>query len=117
LKKLNYQSRKRKIITAGEKAALAAAKARGVRVGNPDLRHGTREQALAANRVSAKVISDKSRRYTTDMAPVISSIKAGGATSLAKIVAALNARGIPRRNSRGGWHAATAQRVLVRSTA
>jgi hypothetical protein len=36
--------------SARTKSALAAAKARGVRLGNPHLKPGTREQALAANR-------------------------------------------------------------------
>ena len=58
--------------SARTKAALAAAKARGVRLGNPHLKPGTREQALAANRVAAKVITAKARRYAADMAPVIS---------------------------------------------
>ena len=52
-------------------AALAAAKARGVRLGNPHLRPGTREQAFAANHVAAKIIIAKARRYAAEMVPVI----------------------------------------------
>src|SRR5215472_1667667 len=42
-----------RMISARTKAALEAAKARGVRLGNPRLRPGTRLQALAAGRVAA----------------------------------------------------------------
>ena len=94
--------------SARMQAALAAAKARGVRLGNPHLRPGTRERGFAANRVAATVITAKVRRYAADMAPVIRSTRAEGATSRAAIAAALTARGVPSPSGRGGW--------LIRST-
>lgn len=42
------------MISAGTKAALVAAKARGVRLGNPNLRAGSSEQARAANAVDCR---------------------------------------------------------------
>jgi DNA invertase Pin-like site-specific DNA recombinase len=106
-----------RMTSARTKAALAAARARGVKLGNPNLKPGTREKALAANRMAAKAITAKARRYAADMAPVIAAIKTEGATSLGAIAAALTARGVPSPNGRGRWHPATVQRVLARSAA
>jgi DNA invertase Pin-like site-specific DNA recombinase len=99
-----------RMTSARMQAALAAAKARGVRLGNPHLRPGTRERGFAANRVAATFITAKARRYAADMAPVIRSTRAEGATSRAAIAAALTARGVPSPSpsGRGGW--------LIRST-
>lgn len=46
--------------------------------------------------------------------PVIDAIKAEGIASLAGIASALTERGILSPSGRGGWHAATVQRVLSR---
>lgn len=105
----------REMISARTKAALAAAKSRGVRLGNPNLQPGTREQALAAGRVAAAVKRDRADTLAADLAPVLADIRAGGATSLAAIAGELTARGIPTPSGRGGWHAATVQRVLARA--
>ena len=96
------------LIIERTKAALAQAKARGVKLGNPRLQAGTREQALQA---AAK------RRQAADRAaqvrPYIEAARKAGCTTLAQLAAALNARGV--RTSRGGpWHAATVRRVLAR---
>jgi DNA invertase Pin-like site-specific DNA recombinase len=104
-----------RMISARTKAALAAAKARGVRLGNPNLQPGTRAQALAAGRVAAVAKAAKVRALAADLAPVIESIRAESAASLASIAAALTARGIASPSGRGGWHAATVQRVLARA--
>jgi DNA invertase Pin-like site-specific DNA recombinase len=91
-----------RMTSARMKAALAAAKARGARLGS-HVRPGTREQAFAANRAAAKVITAKAQRNAADMAPVIGLTRAEGATSLAAIAAALTARGVPSPSRRGGW--------------
>jgi DNA invertase Pin-like site-specific DNA recombinase len=86
-----------RMTSARMKAALAAA-----RLGS-HVRPGTREQAFAANRAAAKVITAKAQRNAADMAPVIGLTRAEGATSLAAIAAALTARGVPSPSRRGGW--------------
>ena len=106
-----------RMISARTKAALAAAKARGVKLGNPNLQPGTREQALAAGRAATAAKGTKARAPAADFASVIAAIRAEGVTALAGIAAALADRGIPSPSGRGGWHAVTVQRVLSRSGA
>ena len=100
----------RKMISTRTKAALAAAKARGVRLGKPE---------NLSNREAGQV---RSRAYQTrraedramDLTPVIATARAEGAVSLRQIAAALNTRGIPA--ARGGvWSAAQVQRVLAKA--
>jgi hypothetical protein len=110
-----HSVRRRIDISAATKAALAAAKARGVRLGNPNLQPGTRAMALAAGRVAAVAKAAKVRALAADLTPVIDSIRAEGVGSLGGIAAALAARGIPSPSGRGGWHAATVHRVLSRA--
>lgn len=87
------------------KAALAAAKARGVKLGNPVWAE-TIDKARAAN-------SDRARAWAANILPTIRSIQTQGKPhpSLREVAAELNRRGI--RTARGGqWYAATVQRVL-----
>ena len=94
------------MISARTVAALAAAKARGVKLGNPEL--ATAQRAGQATRVAA---ADK---RAAAVLPVIESIKAAGSTSLRAIAAALNARGV--LTARGGqWDAVAVSRVLARA--
>ncbi len=65
-------------------AIIAAAKARGVKLGGPKLKQAQRHGIASNNNVR----------------PVIEQIKASGATSLRAIAKAFNARGVP--TARGG---------------
>ena len=96
-----------KAISARTKAALAAAKARGVRLGNPRLTPGNRDQACRA----AAAKSAKATARAADLRPIIAEIRAAGATSLPKIVEALTARGVPTPSGRGAWSATTVMRL------
>jgi len=91
-------------------AGLAAAKARGVKLGNPQLRAGTADMARAA----AAASSAQARQRATDVLPFVKQAQQAGATSLQSIADAMTARGIPTPGGRGGWHPATVQRVLKR---
>ena len=93
-------------ISERTRAALAAAKARGVKLGNPVWAE-TIDKARAAN-------SDRARVWAENILPTIRSIQVQGQPrpSLREIAAELNRRGI--RTARGGkWYAATVQRVIV----
>ena len=99
----------REMISARTKAALAAAKARGVQLGG--YRPGALPNADEARVKGRAVRTEKARKRANDLLPVINDIKANGASSLGQIANALNERGI--RAPRGGhWSAAQVQRVL-----
>jgi DNA invertase Pin-like site-specific DNA recombinase len=99
-----------RMISARTKAALAAAKARGIQLGNPRLRAGTSDQARAA----AAAKSRQADARATDLMHVIQEIRAAGLTTLAGIAGALAARGIPTPGGRGQWYPATVAAVLAR---
>ena len=91
------------------KAALAAAKARGVKLGwsNPER---ASEQRQAAKK-GAAVNKARASAHAENVLPVIEQIRAGGA-SLRQIAAELNARGI--KTARGGrWYATTVRNMLM----
>lgn len=99
-----FAEHERDQISARTKAALAAAKARGVKLGNPEnLQHsrGNEERKAAAAARAA------------DLAPIVAEIRAGGASSLREIAAALNARAIPTVSG-GKWSATQVSRLLSR---
>ena len=88
--------KERAMISARTKEALAQAKAKGVRLGNPRLREvsgkGAESMKAAADRFAANVL------------PLIQPLRAEG-KSLREIAAALDARGV--QTARGGKWAAT----------
>jgi DNA invertase Pin-like site-specific DNA recombinase len=98
-----------KIISERTKAALAAAKRRGVKLG------GYRGTVIskAMRKASADAIAKRADARSSDLAPTIAELKVAGATSLRDIAAGLNERGIP--TARGGqWTAVQVSRVLSR---
>jgi DNA invertase Pin-like site-specific DNA recombinase len=101
----------RRMISKRTKDALAAARARGTRLGGDrgNLPAVAKEGALAS--VAARIKKAESR--ASDLAPIIEELKASGAVSLRQIAAGLNSKGI--RTARGGaWSAVQVQRVLER---
>jgi DNA invertase Pin-like site-specific DNA recombinase len=97
--------KERAMISSRTKAALAAAKARGVTLGSPELPKA-RKSAVA----TIKALADQ---HATNVLPVIREIRRTGATSLHQIAEALNARGIT--TPRGGqWYASSVRNVLER---
>ncbi len=99
--------KERAMISERTKAALAARKAQGVRLGNPS----NLQDAQAKSRA---IRSKKADRHAATVLPAIQSIQASGINTLKGIAGALNARGVP--TSRGGqWYAATVRNVLTRA--
>jgi DNA invertase Pin-like site-specific DNA recombinase len=88
------------------KAALAAAKARGVKLG------GIRSwQAVNTSIFKRTCAADQ---HAASVKPIIKEIRAAGITTLEGIAQALHARGIP--TARGGrWHAQTVRNVMLRT--
>ena len=108
-----------KAISERTRVALAAAKARGTKLGFHSWK-GDGESwevkivASKGNAESAKVRSGQSRKRASDLMPVVDAIQAAGATSLRQIAAALNEKKIP--TARGGeWSAVQVQRLLARA--
>src|SRR3954468_18761593 len=99
-----------RMISARTKAALAAAKARGAKLGlaNPARidRHEVSAKGVAAVTASAD-------QHAANVLPIIRTIQAAGVSSLHGVADALNARGI--HTARGGkWYAATVRNMLLR---
>ena len=99
----------REMISARTKAALAAAKARGTRLGNPNgltAEARTRGTAVAVARRKAQAAA-----RVADLRPIVEEIKANGRTSLRAIAAELDVRQIPA--PRGGrWTAPAVMRLI-----
>ena len=86
----------RKMISKRTKEALAAAKARGVRLGKPEnLRN--QEAGRELGRARRTMLAGE---RAADLRPTIADLRASGASSLRQIAAGLNKRGIP--TARGG---------------
>ena len=98
----------RKMISTRTKAALAAAKARGVQLGKPE-NLSNREAGQVRSRARQ---THRAKERVQDLAPVVAAVRAEGAVSLRQIAAALNARAIPAARG-GSWSAAQVQRVLA----
>jgi DNA invertase Pin-like site-specific DNA recombinase len=89
--------KERAFISQRTKAALAAAKARGVRLGNPSI---AKAQVAGVDRVKTEA-----DRFAANVMPVIREAQRAGASSLRAIADVLNARGV--RTARGEKWAAT----------
>ncbi len=101
----------REMISARTKAALQAAKARGVKLGNPNLKPGDRASALAAGRARAKRARSKAR----DIAPYIEAARNAGCKTLVQLADALMARGVKTPGGRPNWCAEQVSRIIKRS--
>jgi DNA invertase Pin-like site-specific DNA recombinase len=98
--------KERSLISARTRDALAAAKARGVRLGN-------RSNLEAAGEAGRASLVRQADRFAANVLPVIEDIRRQGATSLREIAAQLTARGV--RTARGGeWSASSVKNILAR---
>jgi DNA invertase Pin-like site-specific DNA recombinase len=98
-----------KVISERTKAALAAAKRRGIKLGG--YRGTTMTKAM--RKAASEAITKRAKARAADLSPTITELQAAGATSLRAIAAGLNDRGIP--TARGGaWSAAQVMRVMAR---
>ncbi len=101
------------LISERTKKALAAAKARGRKLGGD--RGNLPAVADKGRAISLAKRLDKARRRAADLAPIIAELQASGATSYRQIAAGLNARGI--RTARGGaWSAVQVKRLPEQTT-
>jgi len=102
----------REAISRRTQEALRAAKARGVRLGNPNgaaalLRAGR------GNAAAVSAVQSRADEHARRLKPVIDSLAQEGVTSLGAIADALNARGM--LTPRGGqWHKSSVRNLLAR---
>jgi DNA invertase Pin-like site-specific DNA recombinase len=97
-------------ISSRTKAALAAAKRRGVRLGTPTNLTNTARRRGTASSVAVRQM--KAAQRARDLAPIIEDVKRSGARSLRQIAAALNEHEwTTARGSR--WTASQVRRVLA----
>jgi DNA invertase Pin-like site-specific DNA recombinase len=102
----------REAISMRTKEALAAAKRRGVRLGNPNGAAALR-RAHKGNKASVRAIKAAANTHAQDLKPVIDALATQGATSLGAVATALNERGM--LTPRGGhWHKSSVRNLLNR---
>lgn len=97
------------LISQRTKAALAAARARGVKLGGARQRRG---DLAAATDLGHAAQSASARAYAGDVRPYIDAARKAGATSLRQLAAALTARGIRTPSGRETWHPQQIRAVL-----
>jgi DNA invertase Pin-like site-specific DNA recombinase len=98
--------KERAMISTRTRAALAAAKARGAKLGGPKL-------AEARERAMVSIVAGADR-LAANVVPVIREMQRAGMDTLRDIAEALNARGVS--TARGGmWYASTVRNVLARA--
>lgn len=100
-----FAEHERDLIAARTRAALASAKDRGARLGNPNL-----STARAQAKLTVQLAANE---HCENVAPIIRQIRASGVNTLRGIANALATRGI--RTARGGqWHPATIRNLEMR---
>ena len=98
--------KERRLISERTKAALAAKKATGAKLGNP--------RNVAAAALGRQIQIDEADKFAAGLLPLIEAVRSAGATTLASISAALNERRI--RTARGGsWHVSSVLNLLARA--
>jgi DNA invertase Pin-like site-specific DNA recombinase len=91
------------------KVALAAARRRGVKLGNPRLKAGTKESALLASRAN----NEKASLRAAQLREVVDGARRDGYTTLRQIAVRLNEMGIATPQGRR-WHANSVRRLCHR---
>jgi DNA invertase Pin-like site-specific DNA recombinase len=99
--------KERRLISERTKAALAAKKAQGAKLGNPT-------NIAQAGQVGRRIQRSEAARFAVSMLPIIQSIQAAGPIGMVAIAKELNRRII--RTSRGArWHVSSVANILARA--
>jgi DNA invertase Pin-like site-specific DNA recombinase len=103
------------LISERTKAALAAAKARGVKLGNPNGARALKGKQVG-NKQAVAVVKANAANRAANLKSIVDDLRSQGIKSIRTITAELNARGIltPRA---GAWHLTSVARLLARLSA
>jgi DNA invertase Pin-like site-specific DNA recombinase len=98
--------KERRLISERTRAAPAAKRANGAKLGNPSV--------VAVGSLGRSVQTAAADAFVASLMPVVEAIRSTGSTTLEAITEALNQRGI--RSARGGkWHVSSVANLLVRA--
>ncbi len=98
--------KERRLISERTRAALAAKRAQGFKLGNPT---NLKQAQSRGNETQSR----RAAQFAQNILPVIREIQEAGVTKLSGVAEVLNRRGIAA--ARGGqWHAATVKNILLR---
>jgi DNA invertase Pin-like site-specific DNA recombinase len=103
----------RRLISERTKAAMRAAKARGVKLGNPNGAEAFRRTGFSGSKIGTQVNKANAQRRAESLREVLSEIRADGAESYAAIAKALNERHITTRLGKT-WKPCSVKMVLMR---
>ena len=99
--------KERRLIAERTKAALAAKKAQGARLGNP-------RNIAAAGSLGREALISGADLFAANLLPLVRAIQSTGAVTLEAISCALNERGVrPARGTR--WYASSVANLLARA--
>jgi hypothetical protein len=99
--------KERRLISERTRAALAAKRVGGARLGNPT-------NITSAGALGRSIQVAAADEFVTGLMPVIEAVRRNGAHTLEAISCALNQRGI--RSARGGrWHVSSVSNLLARA--
>ena len=99
--------KERRLISERTKAALAAKKAAGAKLGNPRNINLAGERGRDVQRGAADL-------FVSGLLPVLAAIQQAGATTLDAISSELNARGVAARRGQR-WHVSSVRELLARA--
>ena len=99
--------KERRLISERTRAALAAKRAAGARLGNPT-------NIASAGAFGRTVQIAAADQFVAGLVPIVDAIRNTGAQTIDAICSALNQRGV--RSARGGrWHVSSVRNLLVRA--
>ena len=101
-----------KLCSDRTKAAMAAARARGVVLGGFRGRHLSEAERDAGRAKANAARSRAARAQAVSMKPILDAVRAAGATTLRDLASALNARGLPAPRG-GAWAPAQVRRLML----
>jgi DNA invertase Pin-like site-specific DNA recombinase len=99
--------KERRLISERTKAALAAKKANGAKLGNP-------KNLTAAGSIGRQALVAGADAFAASLLPIMQALQSSGATTLDELTRGLNERGVrPARGTR--WHASSVANLLSRT--